>query len=152
MWLSEQKWEKIKGRELHLKLGKSLNSRQEENENLSLSFFESLLIEHKFAPTHLLDVRCCCLLLSHIWLFWTPWPVAHHNPLSMDFPGLRILEWASISFSKESFKPRVGTGVFCVGRGILYHWVTREALDAGYCWAIWDVNRGSEKGSKSNLG
>ena len=57
---------KIKGRELHLKLGKSLNSRQEENENLSLSFFESLLFEHKFAPTHLLDVGCCCLLLSHI--------------------------------------------------------------------------------------
>ena len=117
---------KIKRRELHLKLGKSLNSRQEENENLSLSFIESLLIEHKFAPTHLLDVGCCCLLLSHIWLFWTPWTVAHHTSLSMDFPPLKILEWAAISFSKGSFQPRDGTDVFCIGSGIL-------EMD-GRCW------------------
>ena len=41
----------------------------------------------------------------------------------------RILEWVAISFSRESSQLRNGNCVSCIGRQILYHWVTREALN-----------------------
>ena len=44
-----------------------------------------------------------------------------------DFPG-KILEWVDISFSRGSSWPRDRTHVSCIGRQILYHWVTWEAL------------------------
>ena len=43
----------------------------------------------------------------------------------------RILEWVAISSSKKSSRPRVQTLVSCIsciGRQILYHWATWEAL------------------------
>ena len=40
---------------------------------------------------------------------------------------VRILEWVAILFSRGSSRPKDGTQVSCVGRWILYHWVTREA-------------------------
>ena len=40
----------------------------------------------------------------------------------------RILEWVAISFSRGSSWPRNWTQVSCIGRWILYHWATREAL------------------------
>ena len=43
----------------------------------------------------------------------------------------RILEWVAISFSRGSSQPRDWTHVSCVsciGRWILYHWATWEAL------------------------
>ena len=41
----------------------------------------------------------------------------------------RILEWVAISFSRGSFWPRDQTHISCIGRQILYHWVTwRSAL------------------------
>ena len=39
----------------------------------------------------------------------------------------RILNWLAISFSRGSSRPRDWTHVFCIGRHILYHWVTWEA-------------------------
>ena len=39
----------------------------------------------------------------------------------------RILEWVAISFSRGSAQLRDRTHVFCVGRWIVYHSVTREA-------------------------
>ena len=76
-------------------------------------------------------------MLSHVWLFATPWTI-------YSLPGsfvcgifqARILEWAAISFSRGSFRPRDWTRVSCIsciGRQILYHWATWEAtLNA--CW------------------
>ena len=40
----------------------------------------------------------------------------------------RILEWVAISFSRVSSWSRNRTWVSCIGRRILYHWATREAL------------------------
>ena len=40
----------------------------------------------------------------------------------------RILEWVVISSSRESSSPRDRMRVSCIGRWILYHWVTRETL------------------------
>ena len=42
------------------------------------------------------------LVTSHVWIFATPWTVAHKAPLSMS----RIREWIAISFSRGSSWPR----------------------------------------------
>ena len=49
-----------------------------------------------------------------------------------DISQARILEWVSISFSRRSSWPRVQTHVSCIGRQILYHWATWEALIEGF--------------------
>ena len=38
----------------------------------------------------------------------------------------RIPEWVAISSSRGSSCLRDGTQISCVGRGILYHWPTKE--------------------------
>ena len=48
----------------------------------------------------------CLCVLSHVWLFMTPWTVACQDPLSMGFFHARILEWAAISCSRVSSWPR----------------------------------------------
>ena len=61
------------------------------------------------------------------------------NPMDCSLPGssvhgiseTRILEWVSISFSRGSSWPRDWTHISCIGRWILYHWATREALNFG---------------------
>ena len=61
------------------------------------------------------------------------------NPMDWGLPDssvhgifqARILEWVAISSSRVSSKPRDQTHVShisCIGRQILYHWVTWEAL------------------------
>ena len=53
------------------------------------------------------------------------------SPLGSSVHGIsqaRILEWVAISFSKESSWPRDRTRISYIGRWILYHWATREAL------------------------
>ena len=40
----------------------------------------------------------------------------------------RILKWVAIPFSRRSSLPRDRTSVSCIGRGILYHWTTRESF------------------------
>ena len=40
----------------------------------------------------------------------------------------RILKWVALSSSRGSSQPRDWTCVSCIGRRILYHWATKEAL------------------------
>ena len=40
----------------------------------------------------------------------------------------RILEWVAIAFSRGSSQPRHQTHISCIGRWILYHWATSDAL------------------------
>ena len=52
-------------------------------------------------------------------------------PPDFSVPGIlqaRILEWIAISFSKGSSRPRDRTHVSFIGRQILHHWATGEAL------------------------
>ena len=71
------------------------------------------------------------LLLPRCWVvfcsFATSRTVARQAPLSMDYP-----RWVAISSSRESSRPRDQTLIFCIGRRILYHWATREALKTKY--------------------
>ena len=58
--------------------------------------------------------------------FVTPLTIAHQAPLSLGFH--RQEYWSKLSsFSGVSSHPRDWTHI-CVGRQILYHWTTREAL------------------------
>ena len=45
-------------------------------------------------------------VLSHVWLFATPWTVARQAPLSMGILQARILEWVAMPFSRGSSQPR----------------------------------------------
>ena len=67
-------------------------------------------------------------MLSLARLFATPWAIAHQAPLSMGIHQARILEWVAMLSSKGSPWSRNQTHVSCVGRRILYHWATWEAL------------------------
>ena len=67
------------------------------------------------------------------------------NPTDCNPPGssvhgilqARILEWAAISFSRESSQPRDWTSLSCIGRQILYCWTTREAPELVIIWALY---------------
>ena len=77
-----------------------------------------------------LESHWCCVL-RHVWLFATPWTVAHQVALSMEFS--RQEYWNGfISFYRGSSWLRDWTRVSfisCNGRLILYHWATREVLN-----------------------
>ena len=57
----------------------------------------------------------------------------NYSPLGSSVHGIskaRILEWITISYSRESSQARDQTcvsSIFCIGRQIPYHWVTRGA-------------------------
>ena len=54
-------------------------------------------------PDHVL---CWAQLLSRVWLFVTPWAIAHQVFLSMGILQARILEWAAMPLSRGSSQPR----------------------------------------------
>ena len=56
-----------------------------------------------------------------------PWTYSPSGSSVHEIPQARILEWVAISFSRGSSWTRDQTHVSCIGRRILYHWVTREA-------------------------
>ena len=74
---------------------------------------------------------CCCLVIKSCLTLAVPWTVACQASLSWDFPA-RILEWVAISFSRGSSQPRDQARASYIGRQILYHWATREALKHVY--------------------
>ena len=65
-------------------------------------------------------------LLSHVWLFATPWTVAYQAPLSMGFFQAIVLEWIAISFSRGSSWPRDQTRVSHIVDKCFTIWATRE--------------------------
>ena len=52
-------------------------------------------------------VYMLCLILSHVWLFVTPWTVAHQALLSLGVLQARILEWVAVPFSRRSSHPGI---------------------------------------------
>ena len=63
------------------------------------------------------------LVLSHVWLFTTPWTVAHQAPLSMGFS--RQEYWSRLPFPPLGDLPNPGiepmsSCISCIGRGVLY--------------------------------
>ena len=56
-------------------------------------------------------------VLSHAWLFATPWTIACQAPLSMGFFQAKILDQVAISSSKGSSQPRDQTSISCIAGG-----------------------------------
>ena len=116
---------------------------------LLLNFFWSILkfffpvfhsLKHNlsafyYARTTSPNILLSWLLFSHSVVsnsFATPWTVAHQTLLSMVFP--RQEYWSELPFPSPGNPPNPGitptspAHVPCIGRQILYHWTTREAL------------------------
>jgi len=70
----------------------------------------------------------CAESLSHVWLFATPWTVAHQAPLSIGILQASTLEWVAFPFSRGSSQPRDQTQVSHMADGFFTSWATREAL------------------------
>ena len=96
---------------------------------------------------HLLTCQFC-QGVSFIPIFWclvaksclTLWDPMDYSPLGSSVHGIpqaRMLGWVVISSSRGSSWPRDRTHVSCIGRWILYHWATREALFPFYRWGKW---------------
>ena len=66
-------------------------------------------------------------LISHVWLFATPWTVAHQVPLSRGILQARILEWVAMPSSRGSSQPRDRTQVSRIADGFFTTWATRKA-------------------------
>ena len=64
-------------------------------------------------------------LLSHVWVFLTPWTEACRLLCPLNYPGQNT---GVGSFSWGSSQPRGGTQVFSIAGGFFTSWTTREAL------------------------
>ena len=78
-----------------------------------------------------LPIWCVCVqLLSHGWLFATPWTVSQPDSSVHGTFQARILEWIAISYSRGSSQLWDRTCIFCfayTGRQILNHCTIWEA-------------------------
>ena len=72
--------------------------------------------------------RWCFTAKSCLTLLWPAWTVWLTKLLCPWISQANILERVAISFSRKPSYPKDQTPVSCVGRWILYHWTTREAL------------------------
>ena len=68
-------------------------------------------------------------LLSHVWLFVTPWTVTHQAPLSLGSLQGRILEWVAMPSSRGFSKPRDRTQVSHIVGRFFTIWATGEAQE-----------------------
>jgi len=83
-----------------------------------------------------------CLVAQLCPILCGPWNPMDCSPPASSVHGIlqaRILEWVATCFSRESSQPRGQTHVSCIGRWVLYHWVTWEAHNSfyqGWSWTI----------------
>ena len=66
-------------------------------------------------------------LLSHVWFFATPWTVALPGSSPFVRFSRQVLEWAAVSFSRGSFRPRDRTHISSIVEWILHCWAMRKA-------------------------
>ena len=71
---------------------------------------------------------CCCCSLSCVQLICDPMDCSLPSSSIHGTSQAKIPERVAISFSRRSFRPRDWTHVSWIGRQILYHWATWEAL------------------------
>ena len=83
--------------------------------------------------------------------FETPWAVPHLGLLSVGFP--RQEYWSKLPFpSPGIFLTQDRAWVSCIGRGILYHWATREAYAEYIMWnARLDESQAGIKNPERNI-
>ena len=77
-------------------------------------------------PSMVKETLVVVQLLSHVWLLWPHGPQPVRLLCPWDSPG-KNTGVGCHSSSRESSQPRDQTHIPCIGRRMLYHWVTREA-------------------------
>ena len=83
---------------------------------------------HSLSSFYHLKLACCCLVAKLHLSLCDP---MDYNLTGSSVHGMsqaKILEWVAISSCTGSSQSRDQTHVSCIGRQILYHWATREAL------------------------
>ena len=80
----------------------------------------------------------CCVLscFSNVWLFATPWTIAHHASLSMGFSRQEYWSGVVISSSRGSSQPRIRTHlsrVSGIGRWVFTTEPPRESPGGVHC-------------------
>ena len=89
------------------------------------------MVYHRIANIVPCAIKCVCVCaLSRVWLFATPWTVAHQAPLYKKFSKREY--WSGVPFPApgESSRPKDWTCVSCDSCGsrwILYQCTTEEA-------------------------
>ena len=108
----------------------------------SVHIGSSMCWQSSFLPATTIQINSKYEILPNIFtLYVSPsgvWPFC--KPMDCSPPGSSvhgiyqawILEWVAISSSGESSRPGDGTYVSYIGRWILYHWTTWEALQSLY--------------------
>ena len=92
----------------------------------------------QFLSQHFL---CCLVAKSCPILLW-PHGLTRQAPLSMGFRRQEYWIGLPFFFSRGSSQPRDQTHISCTGRGITYHWATREAQHWFYPlphWTGWPI-------------
>ena len=92
------------------------------NVPIFLKVFFFFLITFKKVLTQYCKSAVCAELLSCVWLFATPWTVAHQAPLSLVILQARILEWVAMPTSRGSSQPRDQTQDSCIAGGVFTIW------------------------------
>ena len=67
-------------------------------------------------------------VLSCVLLFATPWTIACQTPLSMEFSKQEYWSGLPVPTPGEYSQPKDQTRISCIGRCIVQHWATWEAL------------------------
>ena len=77
-------------------------------------------------------VSCVCVL-SHVWLFVTPWTIAPQAPLFMEFSRHEYWSWLPFSSPADlpnpGIEPTVAESPALASR-FFTSWATREALES----------------------
>ena len=80
-----------------------------------------------------INMMYVCLVADCVWLFATPWTVAHQAPLSLGVLQARTLELVTMPFSRGSSQPRV---------------VTQASHIAGEFFTVWATHTGKSKNTE----
>ena len=79
-----------------------------------------------FAPGNVVS-ECACLVSQSCLTLCNHMGCSPPGSSVCGLSQTRILEWVAITLSRGSSWPRDQTCISCIGRWILYHWVTWEA-------------------------
>ena len=96
------------------------------------------LLTHQFCQgVSFIPIFGCCLVAKLCLTLWDPMDCSLLGSSVHGISQARILK-VIISSSRGSSWPRDRTRLSCIGRWILYHWATWEALSPSYRGGKWD--------------
>ena len=94
-----------------------------------------------------IPIGCCCLAAQSCLTDCDPMDSSPPVSSVCGVSQAKIQEQVAISFSRESSRPRDWTCFSCIGRQVLYHWPTREALP--FAWGM-ETSSPSQLASSTN--